>query len=364
MNERLYQLRGLFEKYERRISSIFLVGGFIFDSLTIQRIDRPFDHLVILSYLMLSGASIILLNKYHERPPISNFSIWVRNLLLPFIQFALGGLFSVFLVFYSRSTSISASWPFLLLLLFLLVGNEFFRNYYERLTFQLSIYYIAIFSFSILIVPVLLKKMNAGVFLLSGLVSLVFITFFTRILFRMVPQLYHQSRVDINRMITLLFLVINILYFTNLIPPIPLAMKNSGIYHLVTKMDNNYEVVGEKRDWYGWLPSLSPLTVHLNEGEPLYAFGAVFAPTGLNTDVIHDWQYFDKAADKWVSATKVTFNIFGGRGEGYRTFSKKENLFYGQWRVDVKTESGQIIGRLRFNIVPVSSKPMLYEKIL
>lgn len=156
-----------YEIHERHVSSFALVAGFIFDNLTVQRIDLPFDHIIIISYLVISGGSIALLNYYKEYPPKKDFSIGVENFLPTLIQFAFGGLFSVFFVFYVRSATLSSSWPFLVMLLILLIGNEFFRNYYQRLTFQVAVYYIAIFSFSILIVPVLLKKINTGVFLLS-----------------------------------------------------------------------------------------------------------------------------------------------------------------------------------------------------
>lgn len=144
--------------------------------------------------------------------------------------------------------------------------------------------------------------------------------------------------------------MVNILYFTNLIPPIPLAMKNSGAYHLVVKVGDNYEVIGEREKWYQSLPFIFPKVLHLRDGESIYAFSAVFAPTDLITDIIHDWQYFDEVEDKWVSTTRIPFDIHGGRGDGYRTFSKKDNVFSGKWRVDVETKSGQIIGRIRFNV--------------
>jgi hypothetical protein len=68
--------------------------------------------------------------------------------------------------------------------------------------------------------------------------------------------------------------------------------------------------------------------------------------------------------DKWVSVTRITFPIRGGRDGGYRGFSVKENLFEGRWRVDVKTERNQIIGRMKFNIEPKTSKVELEEKVL
>jgi hypothetical protein len=47
--------------------------------------------------------------------------------------------------------------------------------------------------------------------------------------------------------------------------------------------------------------------------------------------------------------------VQGGRREGFRTFSRKTAFpsdSVGRWSVDVTTESGQLIGRLRFRVVP------------
>ena len=47
--------------------------------------------------------------------------------------------------------------------------------------------------------------------------------------------------------------------------------------------------------------------------------------------------------------------VQGGRRDGFRTFSRKTAFpddSVGRWTVDVTTESGQLIGRLRFRVVP------------
>lgn len=141
-------------------------------------------------------------------------------------------------------------------------------------------------------------------------------------------------------------------------------MKEAGVYHFIEREGSNYIAIGEKKEWYEPLLFFIPETVSLEAGSPLYVFSSVFAPTDLDTRIIHDWQHFDDNADKWLSVTKITFPIIGGRGEGYRGFSKKENLFEGNWRVDVKTERNQIIGRVRFNIKTKLSEVELKEQIL
>ena len=353
-----------FEKHERRISSAALIAGFIFDSLTLRRIDLPFENLTILSYLVISGGGIILLNYYLEYPPRKRFFLRIRNSLPVFIQFAFGGLFSAFFIFYTRSATFSSSWPFMLILLSLLVGNEFSKNYYHKLTFQVTIFFMAIFSFSIFFLPVLLKRMGDSVFVLSGVASLVIIYIFLKTLFRAVPKRYRNSKDNLLESVFSVFVLINMLYFSNLIPPIPLALKDAGVYHSIERVGLNYKVVGEKKEWYESLPLFPPETVHLEVGAPLYVFSPVFAPTDLNTTVVHDWQYFDEQTGKWVSSTKTSFSIKGGRDRGYRGFSIKDNIFPGKWRVDVKTQRGQIIGRVRFNVETTQFPVVLEEKIL
>ena len=350
MNSLSQRAEMLFERYEKHISSFALVFGFIFDSLTLQRIDLLFENIVIASYLIISGGSIALLNYYEEHPTERVFLVKVKNLLPLFIQFAFGGLFSAFFIFYTRGASFSSSWPFILILLFLLVGNEFFRKYYQRLTFQVSIYFVAIFSFFIFFIPVILKTMGALIFVLSGLVSLLFIHLFSKILLKVVPNLYLESKNDLRNAVLSIFIIINILYFTNLIPPIPLALKEVGVYNLVSKEGDQYVLIGEEERWYEKLNILSAKVARVSDAGSLYVFSSVFAPTDLDTTIVHNWQYFDEEKNKWVSATKIPFSIKGGRKHGYRGFSKKGNLFEGKWRVDVETERGQIIGRVRFDV--------------
>lgn len=359
-----HKIEVFYEKHERHISSFALIAGFIFDSFTLQRIDLLFENLTIISYLVISGGSIILLNYFKEDPPRRNLFVKAQNFLPLFIQFAFGGLFSGFFIFYTRSATLSSSWLFMLILLGLLVGNEFFRKYYERLTFQVSIYFVAVFSFAIFFVPVILKTMGAVIFVLSGVVSLFFIYMFSLALFQVVPKRYKSHKAELRNTIVSIFVIINILYFSNLIPPIPLALKDASIFYSVERVGENYQAVREKRSWYESLPFFFTETIYVGAGAPLYAFSSIFAPTNLNTVIVHDWQYFDEERDGWVSTTKISFPIRGGRDGGYRGFSRKENLAEGKWRVDVKTLRGQIIGRVRFNVERPTGEIVPENKVL
>ena len=354
------KLKFYFHKYESHLSSATLVFGFIFDFFTLQRVDYLGDNIFVISYLLVAGTSIIVINLY-EDGKLQNKFFGAIHEFLPFVlQFAFGGLFSAFVIFYSQSASFVSSGVFILILVTLLVGNEFFKKRYEKLVFQTGVYFIALFSFFIYFLPVLLKKMGAWVFLGSGAISLFLIRIFILFIARYSPRRYKESYQILFATILSLFILINFLYFTNIIPPIPLSLKSADVYHLVTKKsDGNYEAVGEATSWMDKFRFNKKL--HLESGDPAYVFGSVFAPTDLNTTIVHDWQYFSETSNKWVSVSKISFPIRGGRGEGYRAFSKKSNVFPGKWRVDIKTERGQVVGRVRFIVERMDSKNITLE---
>ena len=347
-------LKQFFDKYESYLSALTLILGFIFDYLTLERVDFLMDNLFIILYLVIAGAGIIIINLYEEGRLRNGFIEKIYEFLPFLIQFAFGGLFSAFVIFYSKSASFLSSGAFILILFILLVGNEFFKKSYQKLVFQVGIYFVALFSFSIFFLPVLMKQMGALIFLGSGIISLLSIGLFIFGLSKLSPLRFKEGKKLLVLTILGLYTFINLLYFTNIIPPIPISLKSGDVYHFVErKSDGSYLAIGESDTrWYG---KFMREVVHLRPDEPAYLFSSVFAPTDLSTKIVHDWQYFDQTQDKWISASKIDFNIIGGRGNGFRGFSKKENIFPGKWRVDIKTERNQVIGRVRFDVSRVET---------
>ncbi|MFA6257196.1 MAG: DUF2914 domain-containing protein [Candidatus Paceibacterota bacterium] len=345
----LKNLKELFDKYESHLSSATLVLGFIFDFLTLKRVDYIWDNVLIMLYLVVAGASILIINLYESGKFRNKFTSSVHEFLPFTLQFAFGGLFSAFTIFYSKSSSFVSSGMFVTLLFLLMVGNEFFKKRYQKLAFQLGIYFMAIFSFSIYFLPVLIKRMGVDIFIWSGGLSLVFISSFVLLIAWLAPLRYKESYKYIFLTIGAIWVSVNALYFLNIIPPIPLSLKTSNVYHGITKLpQGGYQVTGEPENWVEKLKINKK--IHLDKGEGVYVFSSVFAPADLNIKIVHNWQYFDSSTSEWVSASRISFPIAGGRAQGYRGFSKKENIFPGAWRVDVETERGQVIGRIRFDI--------------
>jgi len=199
-------------------------------------------------------------------------------------------------------------------------------------------------------------------FLLAGLFSLIFIFVFIKILIYLIKDKYFQSRRLIILLISGIFTLINALYFTNLIPPIPLSLKDAGAYHSIQKnAEGNYDVTYENQGWRGYFKLYPDFKETL--GKPIYAFSAIFSPKDINLNIVHEWQHYNEASRKWTTESLINLSVNGGRGGGFRTYSMRTNLTTGKWRVNIKTEQNQTIGILRFNVILTDTDLVLTRMI-
>lgn len=355
-------IRNFYGRFERPISSFSLVFGFVFDAITLKRVDTLWENIWILGHILIVGIFITLIHLQEneaggeKNPKKAHF--WYVNIL----QFFFGGILSTYLVFYFRSADIFITWPFIALLVGAFIANESLKRHYIRLSFQISLFFLSIYSFAIFLVPVILHKIGTWVFLLSGLLSLIFITLFLLILFHFIKDKFSESKKLIISLILGIFTLVNILYFTNLIPPIPLSLKDAGVYHSIHKnTQGNYDVTYEDYGWRGYFNSYQNFSQV--SGEPIYAFSAIFSPKNLNLTIVHEWQHYDENEKKWKTESVVNLPVIGGRDGGFRTYSMRYNLEIGKWRVNIKTKLGQTIGVLRFKIIQADTEPVLTEGV-
>lgn len=359
----LQRAKSFMERHERRLSVGAFALGFLWDYLTLTRIDRLYDNVVLISYLAISLLAIIALSAYGTgrlRGAVGQRTVRTLRFLLPF---AFGGLFSGFLIFYSQSGVALASAPFLLVLGAFFVGNELLKKHYERFIFQMTVFFVALFAYSALIIPVLLDRIGAGVFVISGITSLVVFFAVLHMVKRVAREEVERGRRTLVPIVAIVFVTFNLLYFNNMIPPVPLSLREIGVYHEVSRLrTGEYLVSYEKPRWYE-LGRETSKVFHSSSGEPIYALSSIYAPTGLSTSVVHRWSRYDEREDKFISVTAVPFIISGGRREGFRGYTLKENITEGTWRVDVETERGQTIGRLVFTVERAFLSPSLETKV-
>lgn len=331
--------------------TLAFIGGFIIDNLTLNRVDQLFDNLILLSYVLAAGISLALL----YAGTADKLPAWMRDFTVKFmplaVQFSFGGLLSGMLVFYSRAGSWTASWPFLVVIIGVILGNETIKDRAQRLLFNLTVLFIGLFSYLVLVIPVITKKMGPGIFLVSGLASLFLIYWYVRFLRLIIPNFIEVHLRNIVFSIGMTFAVFNFLYFGNIIPPIPLSLKEIGIYRTLEKQDSgDYLLSATKEPWYMFWHD-GERTFHYRPGDRIYCFASVFAPTSFSTDVFHRWEYYDKATGDWVSKSRIEYAIGGGRGEGYRGYTFIEQAVEGKWRCSVETARGQVLGRISFTVV-------------
>ncbi len=330
--------------------TVAFILGFVLDNLTLNRVDQLFDNIVLLTYVILAMVSILALyagtaERYGER---TNHFLRTKAPLL--MQYAFGGLLSGMLIFYGRSGSFVDSWPFFLMILGVIYGNETIKDRAGRMVYNLVIFFVGLSSYVVLVIPVILGKMGPWIFVGSGVVSLAIMYLFCRVVERVVPNFMRLQKRSLVFIIGLIYVTLNVLYFTNIIPPIPLSLKHVGIYHSVVRQDSGiYALAYEKPKWWEWYRN-SDGTFHYATGEDVYCYASVFAPARLATNIYHRWEYYDEIKDSWVEHSRIAYTIQGGRGDGYRGYTQISNYREGEWRCTVETERGQIIGKETFTI--------------
>jgi hypothetical protein len=350
LGEKLKGYGSQLKPYERHLSALAMIGGFGFDSLSYGRLDHPITQIILLVYIAMAAASILLLHYLEARPEMDGkFTAKLRGLLPAATQFAFGTLWSAFLVFYSRSGVLAASWPFFLVLVVIFIGNEVFKSYHSRLIFTTTLFAFALLSYAIFMVPVFTHTIGRVTFVFSGLAAAAVFLLFLRALDALGKERWKTVRWPSLGGAGGVFAAVYGLYFLGVLPPLPLAMQQAGVYTSVKHIGPVYYAMNEAQSWNTWVGA--PVVVHAGPGDPVYAFGAVFAPVNLETRIRHVWLHYDDAAGEWHKVQTVSSSISGGRENGYRYYSRKTSPTPGRWRVDIETIDGRLIGRLRFKVL-------------
>lgn len=190
---------------------------------------------------------------------------------------------------------------------------------------------------------------------MAGVISLLWMFGILELLY-LIKQESKMLRVRLSVTILLIFLFLNGLYFAKVIPPIPLSIREMTVAHSVERQGTNYNVAVEPRSLFDRL--FKEQIFHKDPQGGVYLYTAIFAPGKLQTKIIHEWEYYDEVKKEWLSRSELSFGITGGRTQGYRGYSLKNNVPAGLWRVYVKTASGQVLGRMTFRVVDVDQAPV------
>lgn len=121
------------------------------------------------------------------------------------------------------------------------------------------------------------------------------------------------------------------------VPPATLWVKESAVTHTID------------------IDARSPKGQHYTLAEQdiyqqgVYVYTAIRAPLGLHELIYHEWHH------NGVLLDRIPLEITGGREDGYRSWSRKNNFpanTSGRWDINILTEGNQLIGQHTFVVIP------------
>lgn len=329
------------DRYRHLLPSILLLGGFFVDILTFRTLQVDTTFLLNGGY-MLAAAAGMALGERGVGP--------LRKVMPAVMQYAFGSLLSTAFLFYWFGGALAASWPVMLIVAALIAFSEAFRHLFLRPTVQFGVFAFVFFSYGTLLFPFLLQSLSPWAFLLGGAAATV-----VTLLVAEIATRANASWRPLARRFRLIavgtYAIFASLYFLNIIPPIPLTIRDAGVYHDVTVRGGAYRLDAEPEGFFDRLWPGQTLHLERDGDGRIFAYSAIYAPTDLSTTIIHDWQRYDAAAKRWVDAGRSSYTAHGGRQDGYRGYSYRTIRAVGRWRVIIETERGQELGRLTFTVI-------------
>ncbi len=349
--------RGFIRRNSKYAPILFFIGGFIFDTLTLGRIDRTYDLTVLCLHMTSLTITLYLYNLADDGKWKNTFLERYEEYFPLAIQFFFGGLSSAYVIYFSRSVSLSKTASFFVILVLLLIANEFLKKRISNKYLQFGVYYFISFTFFAFMVPVFLKELNTAVFLISGGISLA--STLVLLIFIYGKSASTRMEMSLGKMIFIIvtiYGVINLFYFLKLIPPVPIALDKGIVAHDINIANNTYLVTYESEDSHVFWRKHS-LDFHYTPGENIYIFSSIFAPTNLKETVFHRWRWYNETSGSWENVEDIGYEITGGRDGGFRGYTFKNNVKPGKWEVQVLTDEEQMLGVIGFTIVLSSGAP-------
>jgi hypothetical protein len=340
------QFFDFYQRHEVLVSAGVFVFGFVFDLLTLGRIDDLLNLIQQAVYLSILGTLLLC----EIRIKIGTLTLsergkkfWEYHDLV--VHFLFGSLLSVYTIFYYTSASAFTSLLFILLLAGLMLANEFPQFQKLGLPVRVILFSICVLSYFSFFYPILIGHVGAIPFWLGVLSSAGVLGIIWKLNFKNTTIDLLKRHVLYPSVAVHLLFVIG--YYASLIPPVPVAVKKIGVYYNVEKRDGNYIGHHLRPFWRFW--SKGSQTFEARTGDKVVVLLSIFSPARFEDKVFLKW-YFDDPREGWTLHDSIPLSILGGRDEGFRGFGTKSHYQSGDWRVIVETSDGREVGRISLTI--------------
>jgi hypothetical protein len=346
-------LQQKWEKYEKYAPASFFTSGFLFDVLTLDRIDSLFQIgqqfaflaliLVFLTYMLKDQMAPVI-------PPTNIFLRWLNPIWkyrVEAVHFLLGGLLSAYTLFFLKSASLLSSIVFLIIMTAILVGNEFSRVQTLSLGFKFGLLSFCYLIFLAYVVPIVTGFVGFGPFLI--VVGLTAVTMFY------IAHRYQKIGIDptlvqrqvVRPTLIVLFSFVS-LYALKVVPPIPLSAQYMGIFHRIERSPEGQYMAYYERPWWKFWQN-GDQDFYARPGDKIHLFARVFSPVNFEDTIIAHW-LLKTEKQGWITQDRIPFTIKGGRDQGFRGYTFKSNYQPGNWRVQLETDDGRELGRIYFTL--------------
>ncbi len=329
------------------VSISVFVGGFLFDLLTLSRIDDLFNLIQQAIYLLILGTLLLCEIKIKTGSLVlsdKGKKFWQYHDLV--VHFLFGSLLSLYTIFYYTSASALTSFFFIVLLGGLMLANEFPQIQRLGMPVRVTLFSICVLSYFSFFYPILLGHVGWIPFWLGFFSSLGTLIGIWRLNFKVGPyQELLKKHVLAPILGVHLFFLIG--YYFSLIPPVPVAVKKIGVYYDVVKTEDHYNGKHLKPFWKIWDKGSQEFLSR--PGDKVFVLISIFSPSNFRDRVNLLW-YYDDAKLGWKLEDTIPLTILGGREAGFRGFGSKQFYHEGAWRVIVETSDGREVGRINLTI--------------
>jgi hypothetical protein len=338
-----HQLEPRLTVVRRFMPGLAFICGFVWDSVTMGKVVSFYDLLILTTYYF--GAGLILILLVREVQP--QWQNWFTFL----IQFFFGGLFSALVVFYFKSSGSFYTFLVVIFLALMLVSNEFIGKKYQSRTLTWTMFAVCGTMYLNFLIPHMAHSIKPVWFYLSSIFSLT-------VVFAIHGFAYSKQRAsmtieikklqyfrDLRKMAPSLGVVslLVVLYQLQLIPPVPLVLKESYICKDFSNENGVYQCQAERQSFARAL-GFGGDVIHITKGEKIYNLSAVFAPLSIMVDLEQRWWLWNEKLASWLPRGVVTLPMEGGRKEGWRAYSYIEaSSQVGNWKVETALRDGAVL---------------------
>jgi len=359
----IHRLKLYYERNERSVTVLSFVAGFLFDIVTLSRIDSWLSIGQQILYLVVIATALTQMFLEQGGPQLELdkmffFKRWYYQYRTAIVHFLFGSLLNLYTIFFFKSSSLLVSFSFLAFLVLLLVANESKRFKSLGLPFKFGMLSLCVLSFFAYVVPILVGSIGLLVFLSSmpvGCLPLIGLGWWVR---ARAPQLFPLARKQIHLPLSLVLLGFFILYYFRVIPPVPLSIPFIGVYHSVERTEQGYRLGHERPQWRFWHNGDQDFVAR--PGDKVYVFFRIFSPTRFSDQVLMRW-YWKDGARGWTLQDSIPIKIVGGREQGFRGYGFKSNYQPGAWKVQIETTDAREIGRVYFDLQTGPEWPRSFE---